>query len=142
MGMRVNNNIASMTALRNLSATERNAHKNLERLSSGMKINTAADGPAQLMVSERMRAQIKGLEQAIRNSETSITMMQTTEGALSEVSSILLSLRQLSIHAANEGANDTQMLAADQSEVENLMASLDRISRNTQFGTKKIARWF
>ena len=142
MGMRVNNNIASMTALRHLGATERNAQKNLERLSSGMSINTAADGPAQLMVSERMRAQIKGLEQAIRNSETSITMMQTTEGALSEVSSILLSLRQLSIHAANEGANDTQMLAADQSEVENLMASLDRISRNTQFGTKKIARWF
>lgn len=127
-----------MTALRFLGKTTNSAKKNLERLSSGMRINTAADGPAALMISERMRAQISGLDQAIKNSETSISMVQTAEGALNEVSNILINLRQLAIHAANEGANDEQMLDADQSEIENLLSSLDRIARNTQFGTRNL----
>lgn len=138
MAMRVNHNVPSLTALRHLNTTTSATKKNLERLSSGMKINSAADGPAQLMISERMRAQIAGIEQAIDNSETSASMIQTAEGGLQEVSNILINLRQLAIHAANEGVNDEKMLQADQSEVENLVHSLERISKNTQFGTKSL----
>lgn len=136
--MRINHNIPAMTALRNLSNTGEMTTKNLERLSSGLKINRASDGPASLVVSERMRSQISGLGQAIANSETSISMVQTAEGALSEVSGILVNLRQLALHAANDGANDAQMLEADQSEVENLLNSLNRIASQTQFGTKTL----
>ena len=136
--MRINNNIASLTALRNLTKTNHMTHKNLERLSSGMKINSAADGPAQLMISEHLRAQIAGMDQAMRNSEAGISMVQTAEGALGEVSNILVSMRQLAIHAANSGANDTQMLQADQAEIENLLGALDRIAENTQFGTRNL----
>ncbi|MBF0238298.1 MAG: flagellin [SAR324 cluster bacterium] len=136
--MRVNTNIAAMTALRNLDHTSRMTQKNLQRLSSGQKINSAADSPAGLMISESMRAQISGLEQATKNSETSIAMVQTAEGALNEVSNILVNMRQLAIHAANEGANDEKMLEADQNEIENLLFSIDQIAKNTQFGTKTL----
>ncbi len=136
--MRVNHNIPSLTALRHLGNTNMSTTKNLERLSSGMKINTAADSPAQLTISENMRAQISGIEQAIDNSETSISMIQTAEGAMQEVSNILINLRQLSIHAANEGANDDRMLQADQSEVDNLISTLKRIAKHTQFGSKPL----
>lgn len=134
--MRVNHNIASMTALRHLQTTADSTEKNLERLSSGLRINRASDAPAELMISERMRAQITGVSQAIRNTETSVSMVQTAEGALSEVSAMLINMRQLAIHAANEGVNDEQMMRADQNEIENLLSTLDRISRSTQFGSK------
>lgn len=134
--MRVNHNIASMTALRHLSRTSEATAGNLERLSSGLRINSAADAPAELMISERMRARIAGVNQAIRNTETSVSMIQTAEGALSEVSSMLINMRQLAVHAANEGANDEQMLRADQNEIENLLNTLDRIANSTQFGSK------
>ena len=134
--MRVNHNISSMTALRHLGNTSNATDKNLERLSSGLKINSGADGPADLMISEQMRAQVAGLNQAVRNSETSISMVQTAEGALNEVSSILVNMRQLALHAANSGANDRKMLQADQNEIENLLGTIDRIARSTQFGTR------
>ena len=102
--MRVNTNSASITSLRHLSNTVEKTNKNLERLSSGYSINSAADGPAELMISEQMRTQISGINQAVKNSETSISMIQTAEGVLSEVSSMLISMRQLALHAANEGA--------------------------------------
>ncbi|MGA0403562.1 MAG: flagellin, partial [bacterium] len=134
--MRVNHNIASMTALRHLTNTAEDTAKNLERLSSGLRINSARDSPAELMISENMRARIGSVDQAMRNTETSISMVQTAEGALSEVSSMLINMRQLAVHAANEGANDNQMMQADQNEIENLLATLDRISNSTQFGSK------
>ena len=136
--MRVNHNVTAMTALRHLGNTTHNTKKNLEKLSSGMQINTAADGPASLMISENMRAQIAGMRQAADNSETSISMLQTAEGALQEVSSILINMRQLAIHAANDGANDRNMLEADQQEIDNLLDTLGRISQYTLFGTKKL----
>ena len=134
--MRVNHNIASMTALRHLTNTAEDTAKNLERLSSGLRINTARDSPAELMISENMRARIASVDQAMRNTETSISMVQTAEGALSEVSNMLINMRQLAVHAANEGANDEQMMRADQNEIENLLSTLDRISNSTQFGSK------
>ena len=86
--MRVNHNTAAINALRHLSSNINDTKKNLERLSSGMKINSAADSPAELMISEQMRTQISGLNQAVKNSETSISMVQTAEGVLSEFSSM------------------------------------------------------
>ena len=138
MALRVNSNIAALNALRHLQQTEQELGKNLERLSSGRKINHAADGPASLVISEQMKTQISGLGQAIRNSESSISMIQTTEGALNEVSNILINLRQLAVHAANEGTNDEKMLQADQNEVNNLISTLRNIARNTQFGTRNL----
>ena len=119
--MRVNTNTASNISLRHLSETVEKTNKNLERLSSGYRINSAGDGPAELMISEQMRAQISGINQAVKNSETSISMVQTAEGVLSEVSSMLISMRQLALHAANEGAAEEKMLQADQMEVEELL---------------------
>ncbi|MGK0289613.1 MAG: flagellin, partial [bacterium] len=138
MGLRINNNISAMNSHRNLQANDTQLSKSLEKLSSGLKINRAADGPASLVVSEQMRAQISGLNQAVQNSEIAVSMIQTSEGALNEVNSLLVNMRQLAVHAANEGANDGVMLAADQAEIENSLAGIDRISRDTQFGTKKL----
>jgi flagellin len=112
--------------------------KTLERLSSGEKLNRAADGPANMVIAEQMKAQVKSLEQAASNSEISISMIQTAEASLNEVNRILVNMRQLSLHAANEGANDEKMLEADQAEIANLLSSLDEISRQAQFGTRNL----
>ena len=138
MALRINHNIAALNALRHLNRTDDELSKTLERLSSGERINRAADGPASLIISEQMRAQIAGLNQAVDNSETAIGMIQTTESALVEVSNLLTNMRQLAIHAANEGVNDANMLEADQLELDNALGTIDRITRNAQFGIKKL----
>ena len=134
--MRVNHNTASMSSLRHLNRTIEDTNKNVKRLSSGLKINSAADGPADLMISEQMRTQISGLNQAVKNSETSISMVQTAEGVLSELSSMLLSMRQLALHAANDGAADSNIIQADQMEVENILGTIDKIAGMTEFGSR------
>ncbi|MBF0279252.1 MAG: flagellin [SAR324 cluster bacterium] len=138
MAMRINHNISSLNTQRQLEKVNRASSKTLEHLSSGMKINIAADSPASLVISENMRAQIAGLNQAVENSENGISMVQTTEGALAEVNRLLLDIRQLSIHASNAGVNDTKMLEADQAEIENALKTIDRISEVAQFGTKRL----
>jgi len=110
----------------------------MEKLSSGYRINNASDNPAGLVISEQFRAQIAGLDQAVSNSEGSINMIQTAEGALDEINNLLVSMRELAIHAANEGFNDDDQLAADQAEISNAVATITRIAANTQFGTKKL----
>jgi flagellin len=110
----------------------------MQKLSSGYRINQASDDPAGLVISEQFRAQIAGLNRAVQNSEGSISMVQTAEGALSEINNLLTSMRELAIHAANEGFNDVDQLAADQAEIANAIKTIDRIAANTQFGTKKI----
>ncbi|MCX6827576.1 MAG: hypothetical protein NTV06_10000, partial [candidate division Zixibacteria bacterium] len=112
--------------------------RSMEKLSSGYRINRAADNPAGLVISEQFRAQIAGLNRAIDNSEGSVNMIQTAEGAMTELNSLLISMRELAIHAANEGFNDANQLAADQAEINNAIKTIDRISANTQFGTKKL----
>ena len=97
-----------------------------------------SDDPAGLVISEQFRAQIAGLNRAVQNSEGSISMIQTAEGALSEINNLLTSMRELAIHASNEGFNDVDQLAADQAEIANAIKTIDRIAVNTQFGTKKI----
>jgi flagellin len=138
MGLRINNNISALNGHRQLLNNDRALTKSLEKLSSGMKINRAADGPADLIISEQLRSQIGGISQAIDNSETAVSMVQTTESALTEVSNLLVSIRELAIHAANEGANDVNMLEADQLELENALNTIDRITNNAQFGVKKL----
>ncbi|MBF0280383.1 MAG: flagellin [SAR324 cluster bacterium] len=138
MAFRINHNISSINTQRQLEQVNRASTKTLEHLSSGMKINSAADGPASLVISENMRAQISGLNQAVENSESGISMVQTAEGALSEVNRLLLDVRQLAIHASNTGVNDEKMLAADQAEIANALKTIDRISEVSQFGTKRL----
>jgi flagellin len=138
MSLRINNNTAAINAHRNLVLTETNLSKSMEKLSSGYRINRAADNPAGLVISEQFRAQIAGLNRAIDNSEGSINMIQTAEGALTELNNLLISMRELAIHAANEGFNDANQLAADQAEIDNAIKTIDRIAANTQFGTKKL----
>ncbi len=138
MSLRINHNLAAINANRNLKITSNAISKSMQKLSSGFRINQAADDPAGLVISEQFRSQIAGLNRAIQNSEGSITMIQTAEGALTEINNLLISMKELAIHAANEGFNDTDQLAADQAEIVNAIATIDRIAANTQFGTKKI----
>ena len=138
MSLRINNNIASLNGHRNLLNNNMAVQSSLEKLSSGLRINKAADDSAGLVISEQMRAQITGLNQAIDNSETAVSMVQTAEGALDEINSLLNKARELTLHAANEGANDINQLQADQAELDNVIASIDRIADFTQFGTKKL----
>ena len=136
--MRININAAANTAHRNLLNTNNAQQKTLERLSSGLKINRGADAPAQLQISEHLRSQMAGLKQSIDNSEMAISLLQTGEAALDEVSRALVTARQLSIHAANEAVNDEKMLQADQQEFDQLISSINRISRNTQYGNNNL----
>ena len=138
MSLRINHNLAALNAHRNLINTNANLSASMQRLSSGYRINRGADDPAGLVISEQFRAQIAGLGQAIENSEGSISMIQTAEGAISEINNLLVSMRELAIHAANEGFNDADQLAADQAEITNAIKTIDRIAVNTQFGTKKL----
>jgi len=138
MSLRINHNIAAANGHRNMVKNDAMVSKSLERLSSGLRINRAADDAAGLIISEQMRAQIGGLNQAVANSEQAVTMVQTAEGALDETNSLLSKARTLALHAANEGVNDQGQLVADQGELDNIIDSVTRISATTQFGTKKL----
>jgi len=138
MTLRINHNVAAINAHRNMVKNDAKLGKTLEHLSSGLKVNRASDGPAALVISEQLRAQVGGLKQAVMNSEAGVALVQTAEASLSETSALLLSMRQLAIHAANEGGNDRVMLEADQAELINALDSIDRISKSAEFGTKKL----
>jgi flagellin-like hook-associated protein FlgL len=137
MGLSVNTNIAAMNAYRNLSTTNNNMSKSLERLSSGYRINRAADDAAGLAISEGLRSQIGGLTQAVRNTQDGVSVVQTAEGALSETTSILQRMRDLSVQASNSGSLNSTATASIQKEISQLKQELDRISGTTTFnGTK------
>jgi flagellin len=138
MGLTVTNNVVSVNGQNNLNRTSSMLNRSLERLSSGLKVNRGADGPAALVISEQQRAQITGLNQAIENTSKAISMVQTGEGALNEINRLLLKARGLALDSANAGVNDADAQAANQAEVKNLLDSIDRIANNTQFGTKKL----
>lgn len=130
--MIINNNIASLNAQKNLNATNANMQKSLEKLSSGLRINRAADDAAGLAISEKMRAQIKGLDQAGRNAQDGISLLQTAEGALNETHSILQRMRELVVQAENDTlqANDRSAIT---SEITELNTEIDRIAKVTSF---------
>jgi len=138
MGLRINFNEGSVTAYRNLSANQSGVSKAVERLSSGYKINRGSDDPAGLVRSEGLRAQISGLSQAMTNAQDAANMVKTTEGALTEVNTLLRSMRTLAVHAASAGTANAQTLAADQSQIASALQSIDNIANRTSFGGTKL----
>ncbi|MFP4482571.1 MAG: flagellin [Thermovirgaceae bacterium] len=135
--MRIYHNINSLVTQNSLAANENSLSKSLERLSTGLRINSAADDAAGLAISEKMRAQTKGLDKAVGNAQDGISMIQTAEGALNETQSILQRMRELSVQAANDTltSNDRQAI---QAEIDQLAEEIDRISDTTTFNTKKL----
>jgi flagellin len=135
--MIINHNMASLNTYRQLSANNANSAKSLEKLSSGLRINRAGDDAAGLAISEKMRGQIRGLDQASRNAQDSISLIQTAEGALNETHSILQRMRELAVQSSNDTATDNDR-SEMQKEVAQLKTEIDRIANNTEFNTKKL----
>jgi len=137
MAMIVQHNMQSMNANRQLGIVSTNLQKSTEKLSSGYRINRAADDAAGLAISEKMRSQIRGLTQASTNAEDGISLIQTAEGALNESHSILQRMRQLAVQAANGTETDDDR-GNIQDEIEQLQDELDRIAETTEFNTMKL----
>lgn len=138
--MRIQHNISALNTHRNLSFNNTQASKNLEKLSSGYKINRAGDDAAGLAISEKMRGQIRGLDMATKNAQDSISLIQTAEGALNETHSILQRMRELAVQSANdtnEGTADTDRQKL-QDEMDQLVEEIDRIADNTQFNNMNL----
>jgi flagellin len=135
--MRINHNIAALNTYRQLSNNNAIGAKSLEKLSSGLRINRAGDDAAGLAISEKMRGQIRGLEQASRNAQDGISLIQTAEGALNETHSILQRMRELAVQSSNGTATDNDR-AEMQKEVAQLKSEINRISTDTEFNTKKL----
>ncbi len=135
--LQINQNIIALNALRSLGQTSRFLSKNVERLSTGLRINRAADDAAGLTISERLRAQIRGLRRASQNAQEAISLIQTAEGALSETNSILQRVRELAIQSAN-GILTQNDRGEIQSEVDQLIGEIDRIAGSTQFNSKNL----
>lgn len=138
MALTIANNVSSLNAQHNLNRASSSVAKSVERLSSGLKVNRGADGPAALVISEKQRAQIAGMKAAIDNSEKAVSLVQTAEGALNEINSLLVKVRSLALDSANAGVNDADANAANQAELDNALDTINRIANNTQFGTKKL----
>jgi flagellin-like hook-associated protein FlgL len=138
VGLVVNTNIAALNSYRNLSVTDGQMNKSLEKLSSGFRINRAADDAAGLAISEGLRSQIGGLKVAVRNTQDGISVVQTAEGALTETHSILQRMRDLSVQASNSGGLNDDAKGNIQSEISQLKSELDRIANTTTFNGKKL----
>ncbi len=132
MGLRVNTNVASINAQRNLSNVTERLAGSFRRLSTGLRISVAADDAAGLAISERLRSQIRSLDQAKRNANDGISLVQTAEGALNEVSSILIRLRELSIQSANGTVSGLDQDTLNE-EFTSLVSEINRIGRSTEF---------
>ena len=137
MAISINTNVASLNAQRNLSASQTNLAKSMQRLSSGLRINSAKDDAAGLAISDRMTSQIRGLNQATRNANDGISLAQTAEGAMQESTNILQRMRELAVQSAND-TNSASDRASLQSEVDQLKQELTRIAETTTFNGKKL----
>ncbi|MTI65737.1 MAG: flagellin [Firmicutes bacterium] len=135
--MRINHNIAALNTYRQLGQANKSQQNSMEKLSSGLRINRAGDDAAGLAISEKMRGQIRGLEQAERNSQDGISLIQTAEGALNETHSILQRMRELSVQAANDTAT-TEDRGEIQKELDQLVEEIDRIGNTTEFNTRNL----
>ena len=141
MPLRVNHNIAAVNTRRHLLINNTELSKRIERLSSGLRINRAADDAAGLAVSESMRAQISGLKQAVSNAEQGVNLIQTAEGALNEVSAIIIRMRELAVQSSSSTINDTNRIALN-SEVTQLVAEIDRIANATTYNNTSLLTGF
>jgi len=135
--MIINHNLMAMNAHRQLKINNGFQSKSLEKLSSGYRINRAGDDAAGLSISEKMRNQIRGLQQASRNAQDGISLIQTAEGALNESHNIMKRMRELTVQAAN-GTNETEDMDAIKSELTSLVDEIDRIANSTEFNKKKL----
>lgn len=135
--MRINHNISALNTWKVLGSTDGSMSKSLEKLSSGLRINRAADDAAGLAISEKMRAQVNGLNQAVRNAQDGISLIQTAEGALNETHSVLQRMRELSVQAAN-ATLVTSDRAKIRTEMQSLLKEVERIATTTEFNTKKL----
>jgi len=138
MSLRINTNVSAANAYRNLSVNDKNVAGSLEKLSSGLRINRAADDAAGLSISEGLKSQIGGLTVAARNAQDGVNVSQTADGALSETSSILQRMRDLSVQAANSGSQDADAKGAANTEFQQLNHELDRIVQSTKFGSQSL----
>jgi flagellin len=138
VSLRINSNLSAMGALRNLQQTHSEMNGTITRLSTGLRINTAADDPAGLVISEGMRTQLRGISQALRNSQDAVNMAKTAEGALDEVQRLLRDIRALAVHSANSGAIDNNALQANQTQIRSTLQSINRIAEQTTFGNRKL----
>ncbi|MCM3162336.1 flagellin Hag [Metabacillus litoralis] len=136
--MIINHNLNAMNAHRNMTMNTTSAGKSMEKLSSGLRINRAGDDAAGLSISEKMRGQIRGLDQASRNSQDSISLIQTAEGALNETHAILQRMRELTVQAGNLGTNESEDLTAIKKEMDELVKEIDGIGDRTEFNGKKL----
>ena len=137
MALRINSNIAAMTAQRAMASVTQKLAGNYRRLSTGLRISTAADDAAGLAVSERLRAQIRSFQQAKRNASDGISLVQTGEGALNEVSNMLIRLRELAVQSANGTISSADRTTLDE-EFQALVDEVDRIGRSTEFNGIKL----
>lgn len=135
--MRINHNLSALNAWRNLFQNDNKLTKSMERLSSGLRINRASDDAAGLAITEKMRGQVRGLNQAVRNAQDGISFIQTAEGALNETQAILQRMRELSVQAANDTLTAGDRMEI-QKEVDQLQTEIDRIANTTEFNTKKL----
>ena len=137
MALTINTNVASLNAQRNLGSSQADLNKSMQRLSSGLRINSAKDDAAGLAISDRMTAQIRGLNQASRNANDGISLAQTAEGALQESTNILQRIRELGVQSANDTNSDSDRQSL-QAEVTQLQSELDRIADTTQFNGRNL----
>lgn len=137
MGLRINTNVLSLGAQRALEGTTHALGKSMEKMSSGSRINRAADDAAGLAISEKMGANIRSMRQGIRNANDGISMVQTAEGSMSEINNILVRFRELSIQAASDTVGDVERGFIDK-EVQQLRSEVDRIAQNTEFNGRKL----
>lgn len=137
MGLRINTNVSSIAAQRALGITKNNLDNNFRKLSSGERITRAGDDAAGLAISEKLKAHIRGLRQAKRNSDDGVSLIQTAEGAINEVSNIIIRLRELSIQAASDTVGDTER-GFSNIEFQNLLEEIQRISEGTEFNGRKL----
>lgn len=136
--MRVAHNITALNAWRQLSQISGQLGKSVEKISSGYRVNRAGDDPAGLVLSENLRAQVVGMDQALANTQDGISMVQTAEGALTEIHSLLDSMRSLALHAANTAALTEEAIAADQEQLDSAIESIERIATTTAYAGKKL----
>ncbi|MBN1492219.1 MAG: flagellin [Phycisphaerae bacterium] len=135
---RINTNIPALQATHRLIANQSDLTTRLERLSTGLRINRGKDDPAGLIASETLRNEIRGIEAALSNSQRAINVLSVAEGALNEVSSLLLDMQQLIVTSANDGAISDTELQANQLQIDSILESIDRIANTTQFGGDKL----
>jgi flagellin len=137
MGMQINTNLGANNAYRNLNNTQNDLSKSLEKLSSGLRINRAADDAAGMSIATALGSQVSGLDQAGRNTQDGISVIQTMDGALGQVTSILQRMRDLAVQGSN-GANSAEAQTAIEGEAKSLGQELDRVTTNTKFGDKAL----